>query len=276
LLYKLGPNSGVGIDPAYVHDRLQSEKSDRLLFIRDFYSEKYAEYTKDFVCCRHTLEHIPNTAEFVRIVRNSIGNRLNTTVFFEIPDVTRVLKELAFWDIYYEHCSYFSPGSLARLFRSCQFEIIDLSKDFNDQYLLIDARPVKQKSEKIHDLEESVEDLLEDVNNFSAACSEKLDRWRRRLHEIHDAEKQVAVWGSGSKCVSFFTTLGVKDEIGCVVDINPFRHGKYLPGVGKKIMPPEFLRNYKPDVVIVMNPIYTDEIRQMLEDMSLTPEVIAL
>jgi SAM-dependent methyltransferase len=276
LLCELGDNSGVGIDPAYIKDRVQSKASDRLTFIQDYYSEKYANIHGDLICCRHTLEHIPNTFEFLSGVRRSIGNRLDTIIFFELPDVTRVLRELAFWDIYHEHCSYFSPGSLARLFRSCQFEIIDLSKDFDDQYLLIEARPINRKSEKIHELEESVEELVNDVKQFSTSCREKLGQWKKYLHQITDEGKRAVVWGSGSKCVSFLTTLGVKDEIEYVVDINPFRHGKYIPGAGKQVKSPEVLRNYKPDVVIVMNPIYCDEIRQMLDDMGLTPEVISV
>jgi SAM-dependent methyltransferase len=276
LLCELGHNHGVGIDPAYIKDRIHSKASDRLTFIRDYYSERYANYHGDLICCRHTLEHIPNTAEFLSSVRRAIGNRLDTIVFFEVPDSTRILRELAFWDIYHEHCSYFSPGSIARLFRSCQFDIIDLSKDFDDQYILIEAKPVNRKAEKVHELEESVEELAKDITYFATHCREKLDQWKKRLHQIYADERRAVVWGSGSKCVSFMTTLGVKDEIEYVIDINPFRHGKYLPGIGKKIMPPEFLRKYKPDVVIVMNPIYYDEIHQMLNDMDLTPEVISV
>jgi len=276
LLCKLGHNYGVGIDPAYIKDRVRSQASDRLTFIRDYYSEQYANYHGDLICCRHTLEHIPNTAEFLSSVRRAIGNRLDTIVFFEVPDVTRVLRELAFWDIYYEHCSYFSQGSLARLFRSCQFEIIDLSKDFDDQYILIEAKPVNRKAEKLHEMEESVEEMAKDVKYFATHYREKLDQWKRRLNELYADGRRVVVWGSGSKCVSFMSTLGVKDEVAYVVDINPFRHGKYLPGVGKKVMSPEILTKYKPDVVIVMNQIYYDEIRQMLNDMGLTPEVMSL
>ncbi len=276
LLCELGNNYGVGIDPAYRKDRVQSEASDRLRFIQDYYSERYADYNGDLICCRHTLEHIPNTAEFLSNVRHAIGNSLDTIVFFEVPDVTRVLRELAFWDIYHEHCSYFSPGSLARLFRSCQFDIIDFSKDFDDQYLLIEAKPVSQKTEKVHELEESVEEMAKDVTYFSTHCREKLDQWKKRLNENYASGRRTVVWGSGSKCVSFLTTLGVKDEIEYIVDINPFRHGKYLPGIGKKVMSPEILRKNKPDAVIVMNPIYSDEIRQALADMGLTPEVISV
>ena len=49
-----------------------------------------------------------------------------TLVFFEVPDTMRILREGAFWDIYYEHCSYFTPGSLARRFRRTGFDINEL------------------------------------------------------------------------------------------------------------------------------------------------------
>jgi len=274
LLCELGHNRGVGIDPAYVKDRVHGKASDRLTFIKDYYSERYASYHGDLVVCRHTLEHIHNTARFVNSVRRAIGNRLDTIVVFEVPDVTRILRELAFWDIYYEHCSYFSPGSLARLFRSCKFEIIDLSRDFDDQYLIIEAKPVSQASDKVHELEENLEEITKDVKYFSTYCREKLDQWKKRLQQIHADRRTAVVWGSGSKCVSFITTLEIKDEIKYVIDINPYRHGKFLPGAGKKIMPPKFLREYKPDVTIVMNPIYCNEIQQTLNDMKVTTEVI--
>ena len=276
LLCELGNNYGVGIDPAYEKGRIQSKASKGLTFIRDYYSERYANYHGDLVCCRHTLEHIPNTAEFVNTVRRAIGNRLDTIVFFEVPDVTRVLRELAFWDIYYEHCSYFSLGSLARLFRFCKFEVTDLSKDFDDQYLLIEAKPVSQASEKVHESEESVEETGKYVKYFSARYRDKLGQWKNRLQRIHAERRRAVVWGSGSKCVAFMTTLGVKDEIEYVIDINPYRHGKFIPGAGKQIMPPEFLKKYQPDITIVMNPIYCREIQEMLDDMGVATEVTSI
>jgi SAM-dependent methyltransferase len=276
LLCELGQNYGVGIDPAFIKGRVKSSASDRLTFIQDYYSERYVNYKGDFVCCRHTLEHIQDTAGFVNTVRRAIGDRLETNVFFEIPDVTRVLRELAFWDIYYEHCSYFSLGSLARLFRSCKFEVIDLSIDFDGQYLLIEAKPTKQKSNKMHELEESVKETANHVKYFSTQCSDKLQQWKNGLQEIHAEKKRAVVWGSGSKCVSFLTTLKIQDEIEYVIDINPHRHGKFIPGAGKRIMPPEFLKKYKPDVTIVMNSAYRDEIQQMLDDMKVKTEVTSL
>ena len=103
LLCNMGNNQGICIDPATRDDRIQNPGKNQILFIQDYYSEKYANYHGDFILCRHTLEHISPTKKFVRTIRESIGNNLNTNVFFEVPDTNRVIRELAFWDIYYEH-----------------------------------------------------------------------------------------------------------------------------------------------------------------------------
>ena len=276
LLCELGHNRGVGVDPSAVPGRVKSEAADRVTFIQDYYSERYAEYVGDFICCRHTLEHIYPTAEFVRTIRRSIDDRLNTSVVFEIPDTSRVLKDLAFEDIYYEHCSYFTPGSLARLFRSCGFEVTDLYRAYGEQYLLIEAQPVATPSNKVHPLEESPKQAAQDVKHFVNHISNKLEQWKQQLEQMHDQGKRIVVWGSGSKCVAFLTTLDTIDKIHYVIDINPHRQGKFIPGVGKEIMSPEFLKDYKPDQVIVMNPIYCNEIQQKLDDMGITPEIISL
>ncbi len=276
LLCELGHNRGVGIDPSVVPGRVKSKAADRVTFIQDYYSEKHAEYVGDFICCRHTLEHIQPTAEFVSTVRRSIGDRLNTSVFFEIPDTSRVLQDLAFEDIYYEHCSYFTPGSLARLFRSCGFEVTDLYRAYGEQYLLIEAQPVAIPSEKVHPLEESLEQVTQDVKQFATKIGKKLEHWKQHLQQVQEEGKRVVVWGSGSKCVAFLTTLDTVDKIQYVVDINPHRHGKFIPGVGKEIKSPEFLKEYKPEQVIVMNPIYCNEIQQMLDGMGVTTEIIPL
>ena len=274
LLCEAGNNRGVGIDPSAVPGRVQSEAAERVLFIQDYYSERYAKHVGDFICCRHTLEHVHPTAEFISTVRRSIGDRLDTAVFFEIPDMTRVLRDCAFEDIYYEHCSYFTPGSLARVFRSCGFEVTDLYRAYDEQYLLIEARPVATPSDKVHPLEESFEQMAQDVQSFASHIGKKLEQWEQHLEQMHAQGKRVVVWGSGSKCLAFLTTLNAADKIQYVVDINPYRHGKFIPGVGKEIMSPEFLREYKPDQVIVMNPIYCNEIQQMLDDMEITTEAI--
>ncbi|NET37982.1 MAG: methyltransferase domain-containing protein [Cyanothece sp. SIO1E1] len=284
LLCELGNNRGVGIDPSVIPGRVESEAAERVTFIQDYYSEQHAKYVGDFICCRHTLEHIQPTAKFIDTVRRSIdskqdydgGKNPNVPVFLEIPDTVRVLKDAAFEDIYYEHCSYFTPGSLARLFRSHNFKVDDLYLEYGDQYLLIEAQSVTKPSAKIHPLEETVKQTAEYVESFKTKINQKLGWWRQRLEQWQQAGEKVVVWGSGSKCVAFLTTLNTIDKIQYVVDINPHRHDKFIPGVGKEIKSPKFLQAYQPDRVVVMNAIYRGEIQKMLDEMDVKAELIAL
>lgn len=274
LLCELGANRGVGFDPAYISGRSQSNASDQLTFIKDFYSEKYANYQGDFVCCKMTLEHIQQTADFVNTIRRSISNQSDTIVFFQVPNVTRILRDLAFWDIYYEHCSYFSLGSLARLFRKCGFDVIDLWKDYENQYLMIEARVGNGQYRAMLPQEDDLEELVQEVAYFAENYQNKLDEWQRDIQKIRRSGRRAVIWGAGSKGVAFLTTLKIRDEIQYAIDINPRKHGTYIAGTGQQIVAPEFLREYKPDVVIVMNPIYRDEIQQDLDQMGVTAELM--
>ena len=65
-----------------------------------------------------------------------------------------------------------------------------------------------------------------------------------------------------------------QQEIKYVVDINPNKKGKYIPGTGQQIVEPEFLVDYQPHLIIIMNPIYESEIRNMLENLNLFPKLI--
>jgi SAM-dependent methyltransferase len=276
LLGELGNNHGIGFDPAYVSSRNQSAVQERLTFIKDFYSDKYAAYQADFVCCKMTLEHIQQTADFVSLVRHGIGDRSETVVFFQVPDVTRILQELAFWDIYYEHCSYFSLGSLARLFRQCDFAVLDLATDYDGQYLLIEARPRSSKDTPALPQEQDLDMLRRDVTHFAQHYPHKLETWQGTLQQMHQRGQRVVIWGGGSKGVAFLTTLKIYQEITYAVDINPYKHGTYMAGTGQEIVGPDFLCDYKPDVVIIMNPIYREEIRQTLAERGLTPDLLTV
>ncbi len=275
LLCELGGNEGIGIDPACDPGRIGWSAKGSLKFIQDYYSEEYASLEADLVCCRHTLEHIPGTREFLSMVRRAVGNRRNTTVFFEVPDVGRVLREIAFWDIYYEHTSYFTLASLARLFESCGFSVLRAARGFDNQYLLLDAQPGSNPS-SAQAPELDPEYTRQDVAHFVKDYANKMNWWRHFLQEGEDGRKRMAIWGSSSKCVSFLTTLEIGDEIEVVVDINPYRHGKFLAGCGHQIRPPEFLRDYRPDIVILMNPIYREEIGRHLEQLGLAPRIVSV
>ncbi len=116
LLCEKGNNKGIGIDPAYVDERNVSPAKDRLTFIKDFYSEKYNHLPADFVCCKMTLEHIPNTSEFIGTLRRGIGDNNDTVVFFQVPDATRVFKDCAFLGYLLRTLFVFQPGVISSCF----------------------------------------------------------------------------------------------------------------------------------------------------------------
>lgn len=263
-----GVGSAVGIDPTAVPGRLAGPGSERVTLVPELFEPRPNSLDADAIVCRHTLEHISDVAAFLHGIRRSIDDRRrDCRVFLEVPDALRVLQEGAYWDVYYEHCSYFTPGSLARLFRQAGFVVERVGLAYDHQYILLEARlgdpseiPPRAEEDDPHDVELAAANYVERTQNSRA-------RWRRAVGEVVARGGRVAIWGSGSKCVSFLHNTLVGDDIAAVVDVNPHRHGRYLPATGKRIASPEELRTIRPELVIAMNPIYRDEIAAALEQL---------
>ncbi len=277
MMVEAGAGSGIGIDPGVHAERIASPVADRLEWIPDFYDERYSHLQADAVVCRHTLEHIPDVAAFMRTVRRSIGDRPDTIVLFELPDMRRIIDEVAFWDVYYEHCSYFTLGSLARLFRATGFEVLDLGVEYDGQYLIIEARPstTPARGEPL-DAEDDLEHLSAGVTRFEEVFKRLKDEWLDRLRAVQRDGGRAVIWGSGSKGVSFLNNLGPGAGIEVAVDINPYKHGKFMAGTGQEIVAPDFLRAYQPQLVVAMNPIYLDEIQADLDRLGVSAELTAV
>jgi SAM-dependent methyltransferase len=274
---KAGAGHCIGIDPGVHPERIDDPDAAGIEWIADFYDDRYSHLDADVVICRHTLEHIPEVAEFMTSIRRAIGDRPETVVLFELPDVYRVLDEVAFWDIYYEHCSYFSLGSLARLFRRTGFEVLELSREYDDQYILIAARPsTVPASGAPLPAEDDLEDLRSGVDRFRHGYEELVHGWRGRLEGLRAAGRRAVIWGSGSKGVSFISNLALGDELAAAVDINPHKWGKFMVGSNHEIVAPTRLPQIAPGLVVVMNPIYLDEIGEQLKELDVDAEVAAL
>lgn len=260
LLCQRGANRGLGFDPACPRSSNGSAATGSIVFVPDSYSAKYADCPADLVCSRHTLEHIEDPRGFLLRLREVIGEHRKTPVFFEVPNALLMIRELGIWDIIFEHCSYFSRSSMAHLFSSCGFTVVRVSEGFGRQFLRIEARPARAKASDNRRIGHRPSALAHEVERFRRRFQKKIEFWRGRLGKSL-AERRLVVWGAGSKGVSFLNALGVRDQIQYVVDINPRKHGMYVPRSGQQIAPPEFLKEYRPDAVIVMNPIYRNEIR---------------
>ncbi|EAW36495.1 class I SAM-dependent methyltransferase [Lyngbya sp. PCC 8106] len=268
LLSTLGNNYGIGFDPSYVQLDQHQHTQDQVKFIQDYYSERYTEYQGDFICCRHTLEHIPQPTQLLKSIKQTIGDQ-KPDIFFEVPNALETFERLGIWDIIYEHCGYFSPVSMAYAFSSCGFEVDNIEEEFKGQFLCVEAHPGKTVTTLTAEQTKKVKQLAEVVKGFKTKFDQKIDFWKNKLETFKTEGKRVVTWGAGSKGVTFFNFLKMQNPIEYIVDINPRKQRKYVPGTGQKIVSPEFLEEYKPDIVIVMNPIYQEEIKKMLANMGL-------
>ena len=228
---ELGGNQGIGYDPSFVPARQQPNENVR--FVREFFTESTREAAPDLLCCKMTLEHVGQPRQFLDVVR-SVATRDDSVIFFQIPDVGRILDEAAFWDVYFEHCSYFSAVSLRRLFTRAGFAVERVWTGYDGQYLMIVARPAEDEADDTAGDDDDVSAIVRAAGDFAAAVSLSRAAWHRRLRDWAATGNRTVLWGSGSKAVSFLTTLKVHDEIEHVVDINPYRVGKFLPGTGQK------------------------------------------
>ncbi len=292
MLCELRGNRGWGYDPSYVPE--EGYTAPNVTFIQDFYTEKYLDQRADLIVCRHVLEHIEDPDAFIAQVRRAVGEQ-RSVVFFEVPNALWTLRRGGIWDIIYEHCSYFSPSSLAYLFRKHGFEVLAVNEVFGGQFLTIEAAPVSRPqtadgrpqpewasivddqsavSGQRSAVEEDMATLTADAHAFAANYRAKRDEWQARLAELAAAGRRGVVWGAGSKGVTFLNALGAGEEIVAVVDINPRKQGKYVAGTGQRIVAPAELRELQPDFVIIMNANYREEIGEMLAKAGVTAEIL--
>lgn len=270
LLCEVGGNTGVGFDPEY----RGPERAGPVRFISERFSEAHFATPAALIACRHTLEHVLQVGAFMRMVRGACRSP-ETLVFFEVPDAKRILEQQAFWDVYYEHCAYFSMGSLARLFRRSGFDIVELERVYGDQYLVITAK-ASSGSQLPLEQEADLEQVEAACRDFQVGVSAVLETWRARLANWQQKGARIALWGAGSKAAGFLATLKVREQVPYIVDINPRKQGMFQAGTGQQVVPPAALADYRPDTVVIMNQIYTEEIRAELKTMGLEPEIVAL
>lgn len=266
LICEVGGCTGHGFDPSY-RPRKQPEPAG-VDFSRSYFSPENAPKQIDFVCCRHVLEHIKEPREFLRMLRKSVGASREVTFFFEVPNALFMLRNMAIWDIIYEHCSYYTPTSLRRLFCGAGFEVLDVRERFGGQFLTLCARPAPPTSEAFGD----TAPLRALVKAFRSRYQDEVTHVHNKLLAARAAGRSAVIWGAGSKGITFLNVLGSSETIRYAIDINTSKHGKYVAGTGQPIHPPERIQTEPADIVLIMNPIYESEIRQAVASFGIGTE----
>ena len=237
---------------------------------RAYYSPSELSRSAVAIACRHTLKHIPDATDFLGDVAAGIDPARCRALLFEVPDLTRVLSEAAFWDLQYEHCSSWTAGSLGSLFERHGFEVLDLRLVYGGQYLVIEADPAPgRRMPEAYAQPAPVADVIELCRAFALAVQDKLGRWRSWFASQREAGRETVVWGGGAKGLVFLNNLP-ESGVRRVVDINKGLHGGWMGGIGIPIVAPAALQEDPPDTVLLMNEVYLDEVRRMLDDLGLT------
>ncbi len=272
LLAEVGDIQTIGIDPSVVPGRVPQPNRGSTRLIAEYYSADHTHLPADLICHRHTLEHIHDISGHLSLLHRHAARNDNAVVFIEVPCATRVFQDLAFEDIYYEHASYFTPGSLARALRGAGFGVTRLWREYGGQYLLAEASADARKDRR-HDIEDSVAQALGIVGRFQRNIPALIDRWRDKMQPVRG---NTAIWGSGSKCIAFLHATQSHDDVDAIVDINPHRSGRYIPGVATPVSHADDLGKFNPERVVVMNGIYTTEIASSCNTLGLSPEFLVL
>lgn len=270
LLCRVGGNRGQGFDRSCPADTSIVAEDVDLTFVPEFFSHKHLLEPIDFLCCRQVLEHIANPSEFLAELTRSPAVTPDTILFFEVPNSAYTFQDDGIWDLIYEHCSYFSKQSFVALFERCGFEVITTSDLFSEQYLGLEARLARGNGRR-----PSIARTGTSLGaHFADKYCAKVSYWRAAIAEWAKAGERIVIWGAGSKGVSFLDTLR-PNPLEFAVDLNPCKAGKFLPGSGAQVVAPEFLTEYRPDRVILMNAVYRNEVSETLSRLGLSPTLVA-
>lgn len=276
LMQRLGNNRVLGFDPSYDPKKnAGAAQRPEVTILPEAYSQAHVQYPADFVCCRHVLEHVHHPLDFLEGVRRAIGRNDACAVYFEVPNALYCLEQKGLWDIIYEHCSYFTSESLTNLFLRAGFEPIDVALRYGSQFLTIEARPAQDLTNGKYNGEWTIPNLSQLTSEFQRFYPERVSSWREELSKLYSDNSRIVIWGAGSKGVTFANTLSISHrQIEYIVDVNPRKSGKFIPGTGQQVVEPGFLKEHRPQVIIIMNPIYQTEIRQTVSQLGFNPRFL--
>ena len=222
----------------------------------------------NIVASRHTIEHVPQPLQFLRSLRDALGSTSRARVFIETPCVAWILDKRAMQDFFYEHCSIFTVPSLGCALTRSGFDIVRIDHVFGGQYLWAEAIAAPRAS--------AVVPKNAGVGDIAGAYEKFQAHWRGEL-EAARGLGGIALWGAGAKGVTFALIVDPMEKlIDHAIDINPAKQGRHLPGSGLSVLSPEQSSARHPGTIVVMNPIYLEEIRVRAAAAGMTPRFIAL
>lgn len=272
-LVEAGAASGIGFDPLADPARVPSGQTDRIRLEMDRFDDRHVDVRADALVCRHTLEHVSDVSGFLRAIRRWAERNPGAVVLIEVPATERVLAENAFWDIYYEHCGYFTQSTLELAFRLGGFRVLRTGLVYDEQYLLLEAAAADGEPPA---LPGDPSPALAACAAFGTHSNQAIERCRAALRDLARDGRPLVIWQAASKTVGLLTALQDDTLIDCAVDMSVHRHGRFLPPNGLPIFSPQDLAALRPKNVVLMNPVYYDEVRASLSRLGLLTNLLTI
>lgn len=264
LLAETAAAHGVGFDPTFDGE----VDEDHVRVVREYYDrDSAADLDADLVMARHVVEHLADPVAFLREVRVASGD--DTAFYYEVPNAEYVFSDDGMWDLIYQHVGYFSAPSLDLALRASGHRVVRLAEAFHGQFLGVDAIPATTTTSTEPDVDR-VAGAVERVETFAARHRERLAHWDEVLATTTG---EVALWGAGAKGVAFLNLLQEPGAVDHVIDVNPRKAGRFVPGTGHRVDEPSALAGRQVEHVLVMNPAYEAEIRHELDKLGPTATV---
>ena len=201
----------------------------------------------DAFVTRQVLEHVPDPRDFLSGITASL--RLGAVGLVEVPCMEQTQRHQRYFDFFPDHLNYFTKGVLARLLEQQGFEVLSLEEGMHGEFTVALVR--WNPASSFITMQASLNSTTAALHAFAA---------HERL-----AGRRVAAWGAGGKGITSLTAARLTD-LAYVVDSDPHKQGKRLPGIGLRVLPPTALQSEPVDSIILTALAYRDEILHLLRE----------
>ncbi len=254
----------LGIEPTANTAQVAEEKG--IESIVDFFGVRLAEMLiakgiqADLLLGNNVLAHVPDINDFVggmKIILKPTG-----IITMEFPHLMQLVENNQFDTIYHEHFSYLSFHTVKKIFEAQGLEMFDVDElSTHGGSLRIYA---KHKKDSTKNISENVDALLkkeEDkgmlnlayYNNFQQKALNIKLSFTSFLIEQKKAGKSIAAYGAAAKGNTLLNYCGIKNDlIDFVVDANPHKQNKWLPASHIPVVHEDYLKQTRPDYVIIL------------------------
>jgi SAM-dependent methyltransferase len=243
---------------------------DTALRLREQYGQA------DLIVANNVLAHVPDINDFLGGFAILLAE--NGLATFEFPHLIKLVAGMQLDTIYHEHFSYLSLTAAVDIFLKNGLEIVkveELETHGGSLRLFVQLFGGNQKKE------ESVNRLLDLENNagvrsavfyesFFQRCAQMRHEFLDGLLSMKKEGCRIAAYGAAAKGNTLLNYAGVRrDLIEFIVDKNPAKQGKFMPGSRIPIVDESWLQATKPDVVVILPWNLEGEISRQLKAMNL-------